>query len=96
MRYDYFNLDDRRLFRDHEALVYPVPACADGGRFYYREAKLSFTRPEEVAGRAAQAVRRGSPWCSTGGAAPDGEVLGSWPPCWRRRRPGRGGTPPSG
>ena len=67
---DYFNLDDRRLFRDHEALVYPVPACADGGRFYYREARLSFTRPEEVAGRAAQAVRKGSPWCSTGGAAP--------------------------
>ena len=69
VRYDYFNLDDRRLFRDHEALVYPVPACADGGRFYYREAKLSFTRPEEVAGRAAQAVRKGSLWCSTGGAA---------------------------
>ena len=61
VRYDYFNLDDRRLFRDHEALVYPVPACADGGRFYYREARLSFTRPEEVAGRAAQAVRKGKP-----------------------------------
>ena len=97
VRYDYFNLDDRRLFRDHEALVYPVPACADGGRFYYREAKLSFTRPEEVAGRAAQAVRKGKPLVFPLAGGPlTGEVLQNWPPCWRRRRPGRGGTPPSG
>ena len=76
-RYDYFNLDDRRLFRDHEALVYPVPACADGGRFYYREAKLSFTRPEEVAGRAAQAVRKGKPLVFHWRGGPlTGEVLG--------------------
>lgn len=77
VRYDYFNLDDRRLFRDHEALVYPVPACADGGRFYYREAKLSFTRPEEVAGRAAQAVRKGKPLVFHWRGGPlTGEVLG--------------------
>ena len=77
IRYDYFNLDDRRLFRDHEALVYPVPACADGGRFYYREAKLSFTRPEEVAGRAAQAVRKGKPLVFHWRGGPlTGEVLG--------------------
>ena len=72
------------------------PACADGGRFYYREAKLSFTRPEEVAGRAAQAVRKGKPLVFHWRGGPlTGEVLGSWPPCWRRRRPGRGGTPRS-
>ena len=77
VRYDYFNLDDRRLFRDHEALVYPVPACADGGRFYYREARLSFTRPEEVAGRAAQAVRKGKPLVFHWRGGPlTGEVLG--------------------
>ena len=77
MRHDYFNLDDRRLFRDHESLVYPVPACADGGRFYYREAKLSFTRPEEVAGRAAQAVRKGKPLVFHWRGGPlTGEVLG--------------------
>ena len=70
MRYDYFNLDDRRLFRDHEAPGLSGARLRRRGRFYYREARLSFTRPEEVAGRAAQAVRRGSPWCSTGGAAP--------------------------
>ena len=102
VRYDYFNLDDRRLFRDHEALVYPVPACADGGRFYYREAKLSFTRPEEVAGRAAQAVRKGKPlvfhWRGAGrpaggGGGPEGAA---------RRHPaeqapgGAGGALPGG
>ena len=77
VRYDYFNLDYRRLFRDHEALVYPVPACADGGRFYYREARLSFTRPEEVAGRAAQAVRKGKPLVFHWRGGPlTGEVLG--------------------
>lgn len=27
IRYDYFNLDDRRIFRDHQPLVYPAPAC---------------------------------------------------------------------
>ena len=77
VRSDNFNRDDRGRFRDHEALVYPVPACADGGRFYYREAKLSFTRPEEVAGRAAQAVREGKPLGFHWRGSPlTGEVLG--------------------
>ena len=59
IRYDYFNLDDKRLFQDHEPALYAIPHCGDGNRFYYREKKLSFTRPEEVPGRAAQAVRKG-------------------------------------
>ena len=45
-RYDYYNLDDGRLFRDHTPLVLPVPACTDGKRFYYRS--VSFTKPEEL------------------------------------------------
>ena len=61
VRYDYFNLDDRRLFRDHEALVYPVPPCADGSRFYYKQAGCSFTRVEDAARRAAQAIRKKQP-----------------------------------
>ena len=61
VRYDYFNLDDRRLFRDHEALVYPVPPCADGNRFYYKEAGRSFTKVEDAARRAAQAIRKKQP-----------------------------------
>ena len=59
VRYDYFNLDDRQIFRDHEALLYPAPACADGTQGYYRVHKCSFTRLEEVEKRAVQAVRKG-------------------------------------
>ncbi len=60
VRYDYFNLSDRQIFRDHEPLLLPAPACPDEGRFYYREKKLSFTTEEEVIRRAQQAARKGS------------------------------------
>ena len=33
-RYDYCNLDDSHCFRDHESLVFPIPACTDGRAFY--------------------------------------------------------------
>ena len=29
IRYDYFNLDDKQIFRDHEPLIAPAPACTD-------------------------------------------------------------------
>ena len=47
-RYDYFNLDDKNIFRDHEPLLYPAPACNEGGRYYYKEKELSFTKIEDV------------------------------------------------
>lgn len=62
LRGDYLNLDDKHVFRDHEPVIWPVPACGDGGRFYYREQKLSFTRQEEVAKRALQAIRKKRPF----------------------------------
>ena len=58
-RYDYYNLDDGRLFRDHTPLVLPVPACTDGKRFYYRS--VSLTKPEELEKRLAQALRKKQP-----------------------------------
>lgn len=61
IRYDYFNLEDRQLFRDHEPVLYQVPSCSDGNHFYYREKKLSFTKVEEVVKRAAQAMKKGKP-----------------------------------
>ena len=61
LRYDYMNLDDKRFFRDHEPAIWPVPACTDGENFYYREKKLSFTKQEEVAKRALQAIRKNRP-----------------------------------
>ncbi|WP_283124454.1 transglutaminase domain-containing protein [Angelakisella massiliensis] len=61
LRYDYFNLDDRWIFRDHQPVLFPVPACTDSAQSYYRSRKLSFTKEEEVCKRAAQAIRKGLP-----------------------------------
>ena len=55
-RYDYFNLDDRHIFRDHEGLVYPLPACGDDKGYFYRT--LSFTKTEDVEKRVRQALRK--------------------------------------
>ena len=59
IRYDYFNLDDKNIFRDHEPLIAPAPSCEDGSRFYYKEKKLSFTKTEEVYKRALQVAKKG-------------------------------------
>ena len=59
IRYDYFNLDDKNIFRDHEPLIAPAPTCPDGSHSYYREKKLSFTKTEDVYKRALQAARKG-------------------------------------
>ena len=58
VRYDYFNLSDKQIFRDHEPAVYPVPVAGDSDGFYYREKKLSFTRQEDVEKRIDQAARK--------------------------------------
>ena len=59
IRYDYFNLDDKNIFRDHEPLIAPAPSCTDGGHFYYKEKKLSFTKMEDVYKRSLQAAKKG-------------------------------------
>ena len=61
-RFDYYNLDDKMIFRDHEPLVYPIPACTDGSRFYYKEKRLSLTRVEDVAGRLKAVIRKKQPY----------------------------------
>ena len=48
IRYDYFNLDDKSIFRDHEPLIAPAPHCTDHEHFYYKEKKLSFTKQETL------------------------------------------------
>lgn len=57
-RYDYFNLPDEKIFRDHRALLYPAPSCTDGDRFWYKEQKLSFTKMEDVEKRIDQAIHK--------------------------------------
>lgn len=59
VRYDYFNLDDKSIFKDHEPVIYKIPTCSDGDHFYYREKKLSFTKQEDVAKRCLQAIKKG-------------------------------------
>ena len=59
IRYDYFNLSDSQIFRDHEPVIWKIPACPDNDSFYYKEKKLSFTKMEDVRKRAAQAVKKG-------------------------------------
>jgi len=62
IRYDYFNLDDFRIFRDHEPVIWNVPACLDGEHFYYKEKKISFTKVEEVKKRALQYAKKSKPF----------------------------------
>jgi hypothetical protein len=59
IRYDYFNLSDSQIFKDHEPAIYKLPVCSDGDHTYYREKKLSWTKYEDVRKRAAQAVKKG-------------------------------------
>lgn len=59
VRYDYFNLGDKQIFRDHEPAIWKLPACEDGDHFYYKEKKASFTKMEDVRKRSAQAVKKG-------------------------------------
>ena len=59
VRYDYFNLDDKSIFKDHEPAMYKVPLCIQGKHFYYKEKKLSFTKQEELAKRCLQAIKKG-------------------------------------
>lgn len=59
IRYDYFNLDDKSIFRDHEPLIAPAPHCTEHEHFYYKEKKLSFTKQEDVYKRSLQAAKKG-------------------------------------
>ena len=61
IRYDYFNLSDSQIFRDHEPVIWTMPVCSDGDHNYYREKKLSFTKYEDVRKRTTQAVKKGKP-----------------------------------
>ena len=59
IRYDYVNLSDNQIARDHEPVIWKVPACPDGDHFYYKEKKLSWTTTDEVRNRTRQAVKKG-------------------------------------
>ena len=55
-RYDYCNLDDRHIFRDHQRLGLPLPECSGDKGYFYRS--LSFTKTEDVEKRVRQALRK--------------------------------------
>lgn len=58
IRYDYVNLADKQIFRDHEPVIWKVPTCTDNDHFYYREKKVSWTTVDEVRNRTRQAVKK--------------------------------------
>lgn len=58
-RYDYVNLSDKQIFRDHEPVIWKIPACSDSDAFYYKAKKISWTTVEEVRKRTKQAVKKG-------------------------------------
>ena len=59
VRYDYVNLSDKQIFRDHEPVIWKVPVCDDSDGFYYKEKKISWTTLDEVRNRTKQAVKKG-------------------------------------
>lgn len=59
IRYDYVNLSDKQIFRDHEPVIWKMPPCSDGDHFYYREKKVSWTTLEEVQKRTSGQKRQG-------------------------------------
>lgn len=61
IRYDYVNLSDKQIARDHEPVIWRIPACEDSDSFYYKEKKVSWTTVDEVRNRTKQAVKKGKP-----------------------------------
>lgn len=59
IRYDYVNLSDAKIFRDHEKIIWKIPSCNTEDAFYYREKKVSWTTLDEVRNRTSQAVKKG-------------------------------------
>lgn len=57
-RFDYLNLCDREIFRDHEPLLYSLPPCTQDGHCYYREKRLSLTKVEDVGRRLGAVLRK--------------------------------------
>lgn len=59
LRYDYVNLSDKQIFRDHEPVIWKMPPCDDNDHFYYKEKKISWTTLDEVKNRSRQAAKKG-------------------------------------
>ncbi len=58
IRYDYYLVDDKAIYRDHEPVLFPVPSCTDSGKSWYKAHKLAFTTKAQVESRAAQGAKR--------------------------------------
>ncbi|MCQ2557734.1 MAG: peptidase [Oscillospiraceae bacterium] len=59
IRYDYYNITDTQIFRDHQPPITPLPACTDSRISWYAKNKQILTKPEDVANRVSQAARKG-------------------------------------
>lgn len=59
LRYDYFNLCDKSIYRDHESSIYMIPESVEKEFSYCRVKKLSFSKLSDVENRCKQAAKKG-------------------------------------
>ena len=57
-RYDYFNLPDRDIFRDHEPVMYRMPECALPDEVYYKRSKMVLTTEERLDRELIKAAKK--------------------------------------
>ena len=56
IRYDYFNLDDKKIFRDHEPLIAPAPVCTNGDHFIIGRRNFPLQKKKMSIKRSLQAA----------------------------------------
>lgn len=61
-RYDYYNLSDSFIYRDHEPVLYPLPECSDSAGAYYAKNRLVFTKYEDLRKRIPQFCKKKKPF----------------------------------
>ena len=58
VRYDYYNISDSAVFRDHEASIYPVPCCSADDESYYMKKKMVFSDLPKLEERLKQKAQK--------------------------------------
>ena len=57
-RYDYFNITDTDIARDHEPSIYTLPACDRNDMTYYRRSRIAVTKESTLKSSLEKAAKR--------------------------------------
>ena len=57
-RYDYFNIPDADLYRDHEKSIYALPVCDRSERTYYRMNRIALTKESTLKSSLEKAAKK--------------------------------------